>query len=300
MITSNFSNDEEHLLTFEKKLQLIRDRVQSVVGRYHTGCYLVGRPGTSKTYTIKQTLNQCEVPWTYLNARMTPMGLFSILSENPEHIFVLDDISALFKSEQALQILLAALDGDPAEPRLINYKSKDKSESVWFTGAIIAISNIPLRCDPLARALGSRLVTVEHEPSDEEMSAYILQLAEKGFDGLTPDECLQVAKFLILETRNSDIRLDFRHYDKAVRDYKQFKDGKAKTCWRDLIRTSLTKPATETLTPMSKKEEMELEKEKLREAMCKYPDSLKEQMKVTGLKRATFYKRRKEVLAEDA
>ena len=44
------------IYSFEAKLQLIRDRVASVAHHYHTGCYLVGRPGTSKTFTVRQTL----------------------------------------------------------------------------------------------------------------------------------------------------------------------------------------------------------------------------------------------------
>ena len=300
MIASAVPEDEQHIQTFESKLQLIRDRVASVVHQYHSGCYLVGRPGTSKTFTVKQSLEQELVPWTYRTARMTPMGLFTFIAEHPEHVIVLDDISTLFKSEQALQILLAALDGDPAQPRLITYKSKDKSESVWFTGAIIAISNVPLRCDPLARALGSRIVTVEHEPSDHEIAAYIRQLVQKGFVGLTFEECLQVSEFLISETRESDIRLDLRHYDKAVRDFRQYKEGHAETSWRDLVRTSLMKLATEPTTPLSKQEEIELQRQKVRDAMGNHPCDSKAQMEACGLKSSTFYARRKEVLAEAA
>ena len=60
----------------------------------------------------------------------------------------------------------------PGQPRTITYKSKDKEVRFEFTGSIIAISNIPLRQDPLARALGSRIVMLEHEPTDEEIAAF--------------------------------------------------------------------------------------------------------------------------------
>ena len=126
MIAASVTNREQHNETFEAKLQLIRDRVASVVHQYHTGCYLVGRPGTSKTFTVKQTLHNANVLWTYRNARMTPMGLFEFMAQHPDYVIVLDDISSLFKNDQAMQILLSALDGEPGSVRYIPYKSKDK------------------------------------------------------------------------------------------------------------------------------------------------------------------------------
>ena len=247
-----------HLQSFQTKLTLIEDRVRSVAGLYHTGCYLVGRPGTSKSFTVKKELDQTGVAWVYKNARMTPMGLFCFIAEHPDQILVLDDIGSLFKSEQALQILLAALDGDPTKARTITYKSKDEDLRVQFTGGIIALSNSPLRSDPLAKALGSRVVLVEHEPTDEEIAAY----------------------------------------DKAVRDYRQYKNGHSQTPWRDLVRTSLMRLATESHEPLSKKEEIENQRQLVRQVMQQFPDDIHAQLNATGLKKSTFYTRKKEVLAE--
>lgn len=297
MKNQNSINDQ-HIQTFEAKLQLIRDRVKSVIHGYHTGAYLVGRPGTSKTYTVREQLEQSDVPWVYQNARMTPMGLFSFIADHPEHVIVLDDIVSLFKNDQAMQLMMAGLDGTPGSPRIVSYKSKDTEHRVLFTGAIIAISNVPLRCDPLARALGSRIVMLEHEPSDEEIAAYIRQLAIKGFTGLTTEECLHVSEFLIDETRENDMRLDLRHFNKALRDFRQHKDGHAKTSWRDLVRTSLKRLATEPVRPTSKKEEMAQQRQQVRKALEEHPDNPQAQIEATGLKSSTFYARRKEVLAE--
>jgi hypothetical protein len=292
-------DNDQHIQAFEAKLQLIRDRVSSVIHGYHTGAYLVGRPGTSKTYTVRQHLEQSCVPWVYQNARMTPMGLFSFIADHPEHVIVLDDIVNLFKNDQAMQLMMAGLDGTPGTARVVTYKSKDAEQRVLFTGAIIAISNVPLRCDPLARALGSRVVMLEHEPTDEEIAAYIWLLAAKGFDGLTTDECFQVSEFLISETRENDMRLDLRHFNKALRDFRQHKDGHAKTSWRDLVRTSLKRLATEPVVPTTKKEEKALHRDLVRKALLEFPNDAKAQIQASGLKSSTFYARRKEVLAED-
>lgn len=292
------SPQEERLARFEQKVQLIRDRVASVALGYHTGCYLVGRPGTSKTFTVKEELDRLGVLNVYQNARMTPMGLFEFIAQHPEHVIVLDDISSLFKNEQAMQILLSALDGKPGQPRVVTYKSKDREEKVLFSGSIIAISNIPLRCDPLARALGSRVVMLEHEPTDDEIAEFMRHLASHGHADLSPDECLEVVEFVIAETRQFDLRLDLRHVQKAWQDYRQHRDGQSQTSWKDLIRTSLQKVAVEPVIPMSKREDIALQRQKVREAMRKFPDDTNAQIEATGLKQSTFYNRRKEVQAE--
>lgn len=292
--------DEDHLRSYEKKVQLIRDRVASVVHRYHTAAYLVGRPGTSKTHTVRDELDRLEEPWVYQNARMTPMGLFGLIAEHPEHVIVLDDISSLFKNDQAVQILLAALDGKPGEPRVVTYKSADVEQKVLFTGAIIAISNVPLRSDSLARALGSRIVMLEHEPSDDEIAAFIRKLADEGYEDLSADECVEVAEFIISETRAFDLRLDLRHLTKAWQDFRQHKHGRSRTSWRDLVRTSLKKMATEPVVPFSKKDEIEGQRQKVRDAIKSHPNDRHAQIAATGLKQSTFYVRLKEIQAEAA
>jgi len=292
------SDDQQLVQEFERKLQIIRDRVSSVAHNYHTGCYLVGRPGTSKTYTVVEELGRMDCPSLCKNARMSPYGLFCLLDEHREHVIVLDDITSLFKSAQAVEILLAALDGRPGKPRTITYKTKDNDLSVPFSGAIVAISNVPMRCDPLACALGSRIVVLEHEPTDGELAAYIRRLAAKGFIDLPPDECAEVAEFIILETRQYDLRLDLRHLTKGWQDYRQFKHGRSQTTWRDLIRTSLQKTAREPFVARSKQEDLELQRRKVREAVQQHPNDRHAQIEATGLKSSTFYNRLKEIQAD--
>jgi hypothetical protein len=292
--------NEDSLQSFEQKLQLIRDRVASVVHRYHTAAYIVGRPGTSKTYTVREELERLEEPWVYQNARMTPMGLFGFIAEHPEHIIVLDDIASLFKNDQAVQILLAALDGKPGEPRTISYKSADVEQKVLFTGSVIAISNVPLRSDPLARALGSRIVMLQHESTDDEIAAFVRHLALLRFEDLSADECFEVSEFIIAETREFNLRLDLRHLTKAFQDFRQHKHGRSLTSWRDLVRTSLLKFANESVILSSKKDEIELQRQKVRDAIRSYPNDTQAQISASGLKQSTFYVRRKEVQKEAA
>ena len=94
--------DRGHLQEFQRLRDLLRDRTRSVAERYQTGWYLVGRPGSSKTHTVVETLNELDASWTYRNARMSAFGLWALLEEHPEDTIVLDDIPVLLKQEQAI------------------------------------------------------------------------------------------------------------------------------------------------------------------------------------------------------
>lgn len=231
--------DQAFLDEFEAMLDLIRDRTRSVADAYQVGAYLVGRPGSSKTYTVQETLERLDTPWAYRNSRMSPMGLYCLLEEHPDHTIVLDDIHTLFGQDAALQILMAALGGRPGQARTVTYTTKDERKSFEFAGGIIAISNLPLGRDPLADAVASRVARLEHEPSDEMIAAFMRAQAIKGFKDMSPEECLEVVEFVIAQTRACDYRLDLRSISKAWEDYRLDRHDKALRPWRDLVRSSL-------------------------------------------------------------
>ncbi len=287
------------LETFDAKLDVIRDRVRGVARKYHTAAYLVGRPGTSKTFTVRDELERLKVPHVIRSARMTPMGLFHFIAEHPKHVIVLDDIPSLFEQKPALQILMSALDGDPESPRIVTYRSHNKSERVEFHGGIVAISNLPLRHDPLAKSITSRVQHLEHEPTDGEIAAFMGRIADNGYKSLSPGQCHEVVEFIVAETRAHDERLDLRHMSKAFEDRRQWEDGHARTHWQNLVRTNLKRAMRESVeTPATKAEDIAQQRDRVREALGLFPDDLVRQLEHTRLKKSTFYSRRKEVLSE--
>ncbi len=188
------AEEEQAILDdFDVMPDLIRDHTRSQAERYQVGAYLVGRPGSSKTCTAMETLERLETPWAYRNSQMRPIGLYCLLEG---HIVVLDDISTLFHQPQALQILMAALGGKAGRPRTITYETKDERKHFECAGGIIAISHLPLGRDPLADAEASRVVMLEHEPSDGMIAAFMRSKALKGFEEMTPEECLEVVEFV--------------------------------------------------------------------------------------------------------
>ncbi len=94
-------------------LKVMRDRIRGVAQGYHAGFYLFGRPGTSKTYTVKKTLDELGVKYEYFNGHLTAIGLLDLLEEFPDSIIILDDVSEIFGDRKALQMFLAALGNQP-------------------------------------------------------------------------------------------------------------------------------------------------------------------------------------------
>ena len=299
------SDDQNHIDAFENLTDLIRDRTRSVAEHYQVGCYLVGRAGTGKTFTVSQTLAALNTPWIIRNSRMSPMGLWCLLEEHPCHTVVLDDISTLFNEVSSLQIVMAALGGKPGEARTVTYTTKDKHErkSFKFYGGIIAISNVALRRDPLADAVASRVVMLEHEPSDEMIASFMRRQALKGHKGMTPAECLEVVEFAIQETRACDYRLDLRVMEKAWQDYLLDKDGKAMRPWKELVRSSLKRIVSQDqMKPTGRADRKALEQEIAFLLFQQYPHDKLERDRVwreeTGKSPDALYRRHRELEAE--
>jgi hypothetical protein len=288
---------DKHLSEFRRLLDIIHDRTRAVALRYHTGFYLTGRGGTSKTWTVEETLKRIGVPWIYKNARMSAMGLWKTLASHPEHVVVLDDIAPLFQEKGALAILLAALGGQPGKPRIVTYTTLDKDHAFEFVGGVVAISNLPLKRDPIADALASRVLTYEHDPSDEMIQAFMLASAGRGYKDLNSDECIDVVEFIIEECRRSDYRLDLRFMTKGWEDRRLEKHGESRCSWQDLVKSSLKRVyASEMTSPAggSRADKVTWKAKVAADLFAKYPDDRanreEEWSAITGESRASLYR----------
>jgi hypothetical protein len=224
------------------RLAVVRDRVRGVALRQTPGFYLFGRPGSAKTYTVRMTLDGEGFPYFYHDGHLTPMGLFELLDEQYDRVIVLDDVSELFASKIALQVLLAALGNQPDEPgvRIIKYRRQGREETVRFQGGLILISNLELHSAPLLQALKSRVHYLHYAPTDEQLIALMRHIAAQGWNGLSPAECSDVAEFVIEKATSNGVSPDLRLLvDKALPDYLQWRNGQCETHWRDLVLTTL-------------------------------------------------------------
>lgn len=298
--------DHDQLNRFDLMRDLLRDRTRAVAEHYQNGCYIVGRPGSSKTHTVLEELKRLGLPWTYRNSRLSPAGLYALLQEHPQHAVVLDDIPTMVSDRASLQMLMAALGGEPGKPRPITYTTKDTRLSFDFCGGVIAISNVPLRRDPLADALQSRIPLLEHEPSDEMLAAFMRTCAAAGYEDLTPIECREVVEFVIGESAACDYRLDLRVMRKGWQDYRLAKHGKARRPWEELVASGLRKiikPATPVASSI-REATRQREQDLARQLFGRFPDPADKAGRdaawqaATGKSVDTLYRRRRQFEGE--
>lgn len=242
-------NRETLLAELSRRQGIVRDYVRAVARQYATGLYLFGRPGTAKTHTVRAVLEQdIREPYTYQRGHLTPMGLFELIAEHPDDVIVLDDLTSVLDSDVALQILLSALEhpapGDRTRSRVVKYRRQGREERVAFRGGLICISNRELHDDEMLGAFKSRVHTLHYDPSDAQLGALMLDLAERGShigrSEVGPEEARLVANFLLGEMLRLGCRFDLRLFvNKALPDFQQWKDDETESDWRDLVTASI-------------------------------------------------------------
>ena len=228
---------------------ILRDYVRGVARGYATGLYLFGKPGTAKSHSVRAVLdNDIRELYTIQRGHLTPLGLFDLIASHPDEVIVLDDISTIFKSDVSLQILLAALEHPTSSDgtRVLKYRRQGREERVAFKGGIIAISNRELHDTELLEAVKSRVHVLNYDPSDAQLGALMLDIADRGWPAgssnpeINPDAARTVAHYLIGEMLRLECPFDLRLLcNKALPDYQQWMDGEAESNWRDLISASI-------------------------------------------------------------
>ena len=238
-------NRKPLLAELHRRQAVVRDYVRGVARQYATGLYLFGRPGTAKTYTVKDVLDRdIAEPYCYQRGHLTPVGLFELIADHPEEVIVLDDLVTIFRSDVALQILLSALEhpapDSPDRGRIVRYRMKGDERRICFRGGIVCISNRELHDDELLGAFKSRVHTLNYDPSDAQLGALMLDAASRGLRGIRPEDASEVAR--LPDRRDAAAGLPLRPaavLDKALPDFQQWKDGEAESDWRNLISASI-------------------------------------------------------------
>ncbi len=267
-------DDLQQLAKFDELRNMLADRARTVAHGFQNGAYIVGPPGTGKTYTVSKVLEGMKANFIVKNAKMTAPGLWELLNDNREKTIVLDDIPSLAAERAALQILMAGLGGKPGEPRLITYTSAEVDKgrrSFEFRGGIIAVSNVPLRQDPLAKAVASRVPLLHHNPTDDMLIAFMRQQAIKGYKDLSAVEALETVEFAIAELRAAESRVDLRVMPKALEDRRFWADHATATHWKELVRSSIKFLATPVDQPVTRDATKEKERRIAQDLFRNFP-----------------------------
>jgi hypothetical protein len=294
------------LAELDRRLAIVRDRIRGVALSHHPGFYLFGRPGTGKTFTVRSTLDALGVRYHYHDGHLTPLGLFELLADLHDRIIVLDDVSAIFGQHVALQLLLAALGQQPpgAGGRIIQYRRQGRVVRTRFTGGIVCLSNLELHPAPLLQALKSRVHYLKYDPTDEQLSALMFDIARKGWPPRRPQltrlECLEVAIYLMNELRRLGCRPDLRLLlDKALPDFLQHRQGETEAHWKDLVTTTLEEQLIEMRHPsrtrsLTRRERKEAEQRLVQALYDEFPtpqSRLAAWREQTGKSARAFYRR---------
>jgi Cdc6-like AAA superfamily ATPase len=188
---------------------------------------LTGMAGVGKTHLVKETLKGLGLRESYdfehFKGKATAAGLFITLYQNSDKIIVLDDCDSVFKDDDAVNILKAALDS--YDTRKISYISTKPLKDEFgepipahfeFTGKIIFISNI--HQSKLDSAIRSRSFVADITMNTQQMFQRMTQLLETMEPRIplaAKKQALEIMKELDAKYGGVDINL--RSFIKAAR-----------------------------------------------------------------------------------
>ncbi len=296
------------LAELHQRQAIVRDYVRGVAGQYATGLYLFGRPGTAKTHTVQAVLEgEIRELYTYQRGHLTPMGLFELIASHTDEVVVLDDLGAVLKSDVAMQILLSALEHPTSRDRsrVVKYRRQGSEQRAVFRGGIVCISNRELHDDELLGAFKSRVHTLNYDPTDAQLGALMLDIADRGWPQnssnleINPETARTVTHYLIGEMLRLACPFDLRLLvNKAFPDYQQWKDGEAESDWRDLITASIEEHLAAVRhseePPVSREARKDEERSILQEIIRDHPtrnERVRAWIQRTGKSERAFYRR---------
>jgi hypothetical protein len=300
------------LAELARRQAVVRDYVRGVGRQYSTGLYLYGPPGTGKTHTVRAVLdNEIREIYAYKRGHVTPLGLFELLAEHRDEVVVLDDLSSVFRSPTALQVLLAALEHPSAADfgRPVECRRQGRGQVFSFQGGIICISNLELHDHELLSAFKSGVHVLNYAPTDAQVGALMLAVADQGWpigapvQTISPEQAGEIATFVMAEMLRVGCRFDLRVlFDKAYQDYQQWRDNETESDWRDLVVASIEECLVTIrqpgFRPLSREARLEEERAVVRELLRQH-DSRKEQVNAwtrrTGNSERAFYRRLAEI-----
>jgi len=204
------------------------ERLTKMVGRgIQPSLVITGMAGVGKTHLVKETLRQMGLRESYdfehFKGKATAAGLYMTLYANSDKIVVLDDCDSVFKDDDAVNILKAALDS--YDTRQISYISTKPLKDEFgepipsrfeFTGKIIFISNI--HQSRLDEAIRSRSFVSDISMNTEQMFKRMEQLMptmERSIPLAAKEQALSIMKELHAKYGGVDINL--RSFIKAAR-----------------------------------------------------------------------------------
>jgi hypothetical protein len=203
-------------------------RLTKMVGRgIQPSLVITGMAGVGKTHLVKETLKGMGLRESYefvhFKGRTTAAGLYITLYQNSDKIVIFDDCDSVFKDDDAVNLLKAALDS--YDTRRISYISSRPLKDEYgeplpahfeFTGKVIFISNI--NQSRLDAAIRSRSFVSDISMNTTQMFTRMEQLMptmETSIPMAAKQQALEIMK--ALDAKYAGIDINLRSFIKAAR-----------------------------------------------------------------------------------
>jgi hypothetical protein len=204
------------------------ERLTKMVGRgIQPSLVLTGMAGVGKTHLVKETLKGLGLRESYdfehFKGKATAAGLYMTLYQNSDKIVIFDDCDSVFKDDDAVNLLKAALDS--YDTRKISYISTRPLKDEFgepipthfeFTGKIIFISNI--NQNKLDSAIRSRSFVADITMNTQQMFIRMTQLLktmEPSIPLVAKEQALEIMKEL--DSKYNGVDINLRSFIKAAR-----------------------------------------------------------------------------------
>lgn len=235
------------LASIESRYSMIRDRVRAVTFGLKNGAttddsltngfWLYGKGGTGKTFTVKNLLRSQNLHCVLLNSDMTAAGLFDLLQEFANSIFVLDDMEQLLQDRKALGFLRSALGGD----RKVTKTTKQGKEEFIFRGGIIILSNEPPGDSKSIQALATRMNPTEFNPPKLELIAMIHKIAMNWEGDLSFESRMETFDYFFEYSKTIGAKmLSLRLIESALELRQMWEKGQTENQWKYLLDSLFT------------------------------------------------------------
>jgi hypothetical protein len=283
--------EESTLTALEERQRLLSHHVSMLARGISHGLFVFGSlGGLGKSRTILRSLADEGVSPVLVNSHITPLALYSTLYFNRiGKVVFFDDVDSIFGSMAHLGLLRSALWGDP---RIVSYGSSqldDLPPSFIFESRIVFAANVVPKRNDAFKAVLSRCDIFELSATQEEVIDLMRSIAAKGYESLSPGECLEVVDYI--EQNGDDRAISLRLLEPSFRKVEYARTEGLD--WRPLVATqlkSLGRKQDDSRRIDARANELRL----LHEAAERYPQSVGEQQsfwsKATGKSRASFFR----------
>ena len=216
---------------------------------------LMGEAGQGKTQGVVDTLNESGVKWAGIKGSTSAIGIYKFFYEHRDHdVIVIDDSDSVFGSEEAGNILKAAMDTTP-QRKITWSKHNTNLQAIGIPSEYVMTARVIIITNKDLEYAGGRMTTAQRImkpvvdrapmfktglPNRKWEIEYLRMMFEEdkiicfGERDMTDAQQKEIIKFVIDHSDNFNT-ISFRLIDKVCGFYKEMPDT-----WKDFSLMTLS------------------------------------------------------------